>query len=174
MKNFYFVTTLNLTNIQVKSMLERQGVFSMVDTMIDFKLRSKLFMSYSEANAGAIEDFDKKLKLIFTDKEVHEINHFSVINPAFASQSADAMEELIRRLGSKAMGEWDENCCNVLFFAANSQVREPNQDSKIDPNSWMFKYEIFYTEDAMELSGNGDIIFSEMNVPHTEFTSTYH
>lgn len=143
----------------------------MTGLMIDFKLRSKLYLSYSEAKNGAIDDFDKKLEAIFPDKEEHQVSQFSVANPAILGQSNDLMQELANKYGGNFLSDWDENCCSVIFFADNP---DGDDETELSPNSWMFKYEVMFTEDAIELSGNGDFVFSPINVPHNSFTSSYH
>lgn len=171
MRNFYYVVSFNLTNPRVKTMLEQLKITAMTGLVIDFKLRSKLFLSYSEATNAAHDDFKKKLEVIYPDKLEHKINSFAVANPAILAQSSEMIEDLAEKFGLKYLSGWDENCCSVLFFADNPDDEE---EINLDPNAWMFKYEILYTEDAIELSGNGDFVFSPMNVPHTQFTSTYH
>lgn len=173
MKNFYYVMTFNLTNSRVKHMLERLGVFVMTDTMIDFKTRSKLFLSFSEATSHAHEDFEKKLKSLYTDDKKHNIRHISVLNPSFALPGSDFMAALAERFGGQSLSNWDDNCCSVLFFADLPEGDEGDEHA-IDPNSWMVKYEVLFAEDAIELSGNGDFVFSPMQVASNNFTSTYH
>lgn len=171
MRNFYYVVSFNLTNPTVKSMLDKQGVTALTGFVLDMKLRSKLFISKSETTRAAIIDFHKKLELIYPDSgEVeHYVSQFAISNPKLTSK--DVILEMLSKFGSKYLNNWDENCCSVIFFADN-----PNHEEEInlDPNSWMVKYEILYVEDAIELAGNGDFIFAQMDVPQTTFNSTYH
>lgn len=173
MRNFYYVVSFNLTNPRVKTMLARQKVTDMTGTMIDFKLRSKLFLTYPDAVTGVHEDFDKKLQVIYDDKEEHQVNQFSVANPLILGVDPEMMATLSEKYGGNFLNDWDETCCSVMFFADN-----PDEESEIvthpNPNAWMFKYEIMFMEDAIELSGNGDFVFSPINVPHNSFTSSYH
>ena len=171
MRNFYYVTTFNLHNPVVKTMLNKQGITSMTGMIVDFKLRSKLFLSFTEATLAANDDFNNKLEAVYPDKEEHNISQFSVANPAILSRNNEMITKMAEKFGGKSLEDWDSNCCSVVFFVDNP---EQDDDINLDPNSWMFKYEIFFTEDAIELSGNGDFVFSKMNVPHTEFRSTYH
>lgn len=171
MKNYYYVVSFNLTNPRVKSMLDRQKITAMTGFMIDFKLRSKLFISFSETTLAAYDDFQKKLALIYPDKQEHHVSQFSIANPAVFSTDGDLIQSLAEKFGGKYLNNWDENCSSVIFFADNPDAVD---DVSLNPNSWMFKYEIFFSEDAIELSGNGDFVFSQMNVPYTQFNSTYH
>lgn len=171
MRNFYYVVSFNLTNPIVKTMLDKQGVTELTGFVLDMKLRSKLFISKTETTTAALIDFHKKLPLIYTDadKTEHYVSQFSIVNPKLTSE-AD-VSDMLAKFGGKYLNNWDENCCGVMFFADN-----PNYEAEInlDPNSWMVKYEILYSDDAIELAGNGDFIFAQMDVPRTTFNSTYH
>lgn len=152
-------------------MLEQQKVNALTGVMIDFKLRSRLFLSYSEASNAAHEDFNSKAEIIYPDKQEHLVSQFSVANPIILDQNSDVIEAMAEKFGGKYLSNWDDNCCSVIFFADNP---ESDDEINLDPNSWMFKYEILFSEDAIELSGNGDFVFSPMNVAHSQFTSSYH
>ena len=171
MRNFYYITTFNLTNPIVKAMLSKQGIITMTGFVVDFKLRSKLFLSFTEATIAANVDFDNKLSIIYPDKKEHNISHFSVANPAILPNNDQLAEAMAEKFSGRRGGKWDNNCCSVIFFADNPDVDE---NINLQVNSWMFKYEIYFTEDAIELSTNGDYIFSQMNLPRTQFNSTYH
>jgi hypothetical protein len=171
MRNFYYVVSFNLTNPLIKTMLSQQKITSMTGLMLDFKLRSKLFLSYIEAMTSVNEDFNNKLDSIYTDKNTHGVAMFTVANPSIIAQTTD-IESMVKRFSGKNLSDWDENCVCAVFFADNNV--EDDEEINSDPNSWLMKYEIFYTEDAIELSGNGNFLFSAMNVPQTQFTSTYH
>jgi len=154
-------------------MLDRLGFTAMMDTVLDLKTRSKLFLSFTEATVHVHADFDKKLALIYPEKKDHQIRHISVLNPAFMMPGSNLMQALAERFGGKALDNWDENCCSAIFFAEAAD-EDDDEDRHTDPNSWMVKYEVFYTDDAIELSGNGDFVFSPLSVPHNMITSTYH
>lgn len=170
MKNYYYVVTLNMTNQRVVSMLDRLGISAMMDTMIDFKLRSRLFMSYKDALAAAKGDFEKKKPAVYPEEEDPNYFSISVPNPDMVSQQTNIMAAIAAQLNSN---NWDPSCCNVLFFADEPIIDEDDGTTKFGLNSWMFKYEINVTNDAIELAGNGDHVFSQINLPKTQFTSTY-
>jgi hypothetical protein len=112
MRNFYFVVSFNLTNPRVKTMLEQQKVTAMTGFMIDFKLRSKLYLSYMEATRNANDDFDKKLDLLYPDDdERHHVSQFAVSNPSILAPTGDLMEAMAEKFGVNYMNAWDENCC---------------------------------------------------------------
>jgi len=172
MKNFYYVTSINVSNSRVKSMIERMKLVNMMGTMIDVKLRSKLFMSYTETMNDVNADFEKKKEAIYPGEKEPNLFSFSVPNPAIIQHPNDFMATMMQQLNSP-VNNWDDNCCNVMFFVDDPIIDEDG-GADLAPNAWMFKYEIFFTEDAIELSGNGDFIFSQANVARTAFTSTYH
>src|SRR5574343_524414 len=142
MKNFYYVTSFNLSNPSIKTMLDKKGITEMSGMMLDLKIRSKLFISYGEAFSNAQEDFEKKLKAIFPDDEQHNIRHVSAINPALALRGNHLISAMIEKFVGSAMSAWDDNCCGVLFFADMQDGEDV--DDPFDPNSWMLKYEILY------------------------------
>jgi hypothetical protein len=170
LRNFYFVTSFNLTNPIVKTMMDMKGVSAVTGPIVDFKMRSKLFMSYGEALSAANGDFEQKALAFYTKGE-HFISQFMIANPSIMIQDADSIEALTAKFGAKYLSGWDDNCCSVLFFADNSEGEEI---AALNANSWLVKYEIFYSDDAIELSGNGDFAFEPMNIPRTQFSSTYH
>jgi len=171
MRNYYYITTFNLTNLVVKAMLIKQNITEMTGLVVDFKLRSKLFLSFSEATLSAYKDFDNKLKSIYPDKEEHNVSQFSVANPSALPNNDPVAESLVEKFNGRRVGKWDSNCCSTIYFADNP---EEDEDINLSVDSWMIKYEIYFTEDAIELSGNGAYIFSQINVPRTQFNSTYH
>jgi hypothetical protein len=158
MKNFYYVLTFNLSNKLIKKYLEE--FISINDSLVDFKVRSKLFLNFDETIEHVNLDFDKKANLILgSDEALFKIA--SVINPAYASP--EVMEDMIDEFGVEAAEAWDKHCYGIEFFL---------EDVIVDQNSWMCKYEIFGTTDGIELSGNGDFVISAMQVQ--PYTSTYH
>jgi len=170
MRNYYYVVSLNMTNPIVKSMLDKQGLSSV--TMVDFKMRSKLFMSYQETLNAALADFDNKLTKLYVKKGEHFIGSFTLSNPAVLTPESDVMAAMIAKFGGNYLNDWDENCASVIFFAEN-----PDGDGEkavLNATSWMVKYEVLFTDDAIELTGNGDFAFEPMNVPKTQFSSAYH
>jgi len=171
MRNFYYITTFNIHNPVMKTMLQKQGITAMTGLVVDFKLRSKLFLTFTEATLAANDDFDNKLSSIYPDKKEHNVSQFSVANPSILTKNHEIITNMAEKFGGKSLSNWDNNCCSVIFFADNP---EEDKDINLDVNAWMLKYEIYFTEDAIELSGNGDFVFSQMNVPHTQFKSTYH
>lgn len=166
MKNFYYVVSLNLTNPIIKTMLETSGVTKMTGMVVDFKLRSKLFMSYSESINAITEDFKKKILSIYGIIDEQYISKFIVMNPLIFHPDHAEVNVIDGNYYT-----WDENCFSVIFYVDNP---EGDDELPITANSWMFKYEIFFTEDAIELSRNGDHIFSSMDIPITELSSSYH
>lgn len=171
MRNFYYVVSFNLTNPLVKTTLSNQGVTSLTGLMIDFKLRSKLFISYTEAMLAANDDFTKKLESFYPDKQEHQVCQYSVANPSILASSDEVAEKMSIKFGMNYLNGWDDNCCSVIFFADNPTGEE---DPDLEPNAWMIKYEILYTDNSIELSGNGDFVFAPINVPRASFNSTYH
>lgn len=171
MRNFYYITTFNIHNPVMKTMLHKQGITAMTGLIVDFKLRSKLFLSFTEATLAAHDDFDNKLDSIYPDKLEHNVSQFSVANPSILTKNHEMITNMAEKFGGKSLANWDSNCCSVIFFVDNP---ESDEDININANAWMLKYEVYFTEDAIELSGNGDFVFAPMNVPHTQFTSTYH
>lgn len=166
MRNFYYVLSFNLTNQKIKTMLYNKKMSNITDSMVDFKLRSKLFFSYTDALSAATDDCHNKLDDIYEDKSEHNISVFSISNPSLMDPNSQ-IEDFLHNTHIKA---WDENCASVLFFSDNKD--EPSEVN-INLNELMLKYEIFFSEDAMELPGNGDFIFM-MNSHQLNAKSTYH
>ena len=160
MKNYYYVLSLNLTNQRIKSFIERSGIKTFNESIVDFKMRSQLYMSYGDAQSHAYDDFDKKLKVLYDDKEEHCIKSVSVINPKYALPSEGLLQAMAN---SFSQGNWADECCNVLFFADVA-----SEESEITPNAWMLKYEILFSDDAIELPSNGDFAVTNNS------TSSYH
>ena len=88
MRNFYYVLSFNLTNPIVKTMLDRQGITELTGFVLDMKLRSKLFINKTETTMAALNDFHKKLPLIYPDADIiaHYVSQFSITNPKLSSE----------------------------------------------------------------------------------------
>ena len=171
MKNFYFVLSFNVTNPIVKKMIKRQGIFTSCDQMVDFKIRSRPYMSFTEATIACHYDYKNKQDAIYTEKEEHPVRHICVLNPAFVVPVDDLEAQIAEKFGHAALNGWSDNCAAVLFFAEADFADESN--SEFSPNSWMLKYEVLSFDDAIELSGNGDFVFSPMHVAR-DFSSALH
>jgi hypothetical protein len=165
MKNFYYVLSFNTTNPTVKAMLSRQTIFATCDTMIDLKVRSRPYMSFTEATIAGHKDFQQKQVAIFNDKKDYTYRHICVINPEFImTESNVSHEQIVERFGASAFSSWDDNCCSVLFFLTDDGVNfEEGEAPEISPDMWMLKYEIMFFDDGLELPGNGDFVFAPTN-----------
>ena len=138
---------------------------------MSFKLRSKLFLSYAETISSVREDYRKKSDIIFQSDTKHVSSEIFVANPAILGPNSELIAALADKFGGKYFNDWDDNCCSVFFFIDNPEAEE---EITVDPNSWLIKYEVMFSEDAIELSGNGDFVFSKVNVSTTSMNSTYH
>lgn len=168
MKNFFYVLTYNITNLVIQRALDGSPV-SVLDNAIEFKTRSKLYKSYSETAQHVHDDFERKLvKMQLGENFMVKI--LSVMNPSIIGSSVEEMASLVERFGHRSIDAWDDECCGVVFFM---RVPDDSNESDLDgitPNAWMLKYEIFFSEDNIELTKNGD--FALMSLQN--FTSTYH
>lgn len=178
MKNYYYVLSFNLTNPIVKSMIARQDIFKDGEMMVDFKVRSRPFMSFTETTIASHKDYQVKHSALFGKKPDEECNvrHICVINPDFMMTEMHA-DDVPEQFGMSAMNNWSENCCCVLFFNSCEECADSpapfgriSQSPSTEKDSWMLKYEVMFFDDIIEMPSNGDFVF---NVPSIEL-STYH
>lgn len=160
----------------VKNALERAKMIDM-NSIVDLKMRSKLFLSYSEACLQAINDFTKKLPGFYPGSEdEHSITRIQLINPSFSATP----EVLLMQKGSNLIKEWDANCASTIFFFERNLEEdageEEGEESLKITEPWILKYEIRFTEDAIETTKNGEHLFipTQGTNPKTNFTSSYH
>lgn len=171
MKNFYFVLTLNVNHPRIKLYLD-QTMLSL--GTVDLKTRSKLFNSFNEAIEYAQEDFELKLEYLVDDEEVLPMSFMTVMNPSFALPSVQ--DQVQERFGVIA-NVWEEHCAAALFFAEATEDDTDNDEEEIDENSmptatvWMAKYEVYFVDDAIEFTKNGEYVF---NPALASMTSSYH
>lgn len=158
------------------SMLERIKMKSIDESMVDFKIRSKLYLTQLEAMVAVEHDFEKKVKVLFpeaaTEKDAYQrIKVVSVSNPMLMMrENPDLIANVIEKYGQSPLG-WDEDCEVSIYY---TEI-DPDDDEDEMPNTWMFKYEVYVIEDEMKLTikpKNGDYIFK--NVATYGMTSTYH
>ena len=149
-----------------------------IDTLplVDFKVRSKLYFGFNEASEGAQEDFESKLKHLYLDDAKHSINFILVMNPSFGPEALH--NSLIRKFGASA-SVWEENCCGTIFFSESTSEDEDEEDDSYGDSiaagsEWMFKYEIYFSEDAIEFTKNGEYVFNPVQISHMSITSSYH
>lgn len=167
MKNFYYVLTYNIHHPKVNSILHRNAILETTESLIDFKIRSKLYVSYKESVERIHDDISKKIPAIFPNHkkgEQHPLKVINLMNPAFAIGS-EMSEKLFEKYGA-VEDYWDDKCCSSIFLSEASEY----EDESEMPAVWMFKYEIFFVEDAIEISKNGEYAFHPVNIP---FSSTY-
>ena len=162
MKNYYYVISFNMTHPSVKSMMQRQS-FLTGSEIIDLKIRSRPFLSFTEAMIAGHKDYSMKHEALYPGQaDQHDIRHVSVINPDFMELEDTA--DMIRHFGDMAY-QWTENCCSALFFASiDDEAQEVSFGEVKSPSvlsdTWMIKYEIMTCEDLIEMPGNGDFIFT--------------
>jgi len=128
--------------------------------MLDFKIRSRLFRSFTEAKHSAQEDFDRKLPVLYTEGDAR-IRTVTVMNPAFVIIGSAVIDG--------TAGLWDSNCCGAVFFCEDKVDEVVDENDELDhsvPSSWMFKYEIFFSDDAIEISKNGEYAFQDLSTYH--------
>ena len=161
--------TFNVTNPVVKKALTGSAI-SVVDNVVDFKVRSKLYISFTEAMTNVHEDFEQKLDQLNIDED-HAVKVLSVMNPSIMNASTDLMAALVEKFGHQSIKTWDDDCCGVTFFIHVLSGSSENDIEDVTPNDWMLKYEVFYSDDGMEISKNGDFaLMSAMK----HMSSTYH
>lgn len=163
--------TYNINHPKVNALLERSKMLENTESMIDFKMRSKLYLNYKEAINHINLDISKKIPAIFPNSvkgEKHPLKIISLMNPAFTVMS-ELAQKLFEQFGP-AEQHWDEKCCSAMFLTEGS---EDESDDDVLPQTWMFKYETFYVEDLIELVKNGEYAFNPANVATQNFNSTY-
>lgn len=159
LKNFYYVLTPNVSHPHVKTLLDKIKIIELSDSMIDFKIRSKLYLSYTESVIHVHDDIKLKLSAIFPEIEEGQeksafIKVVSLMNPHYAIMS-EISQKLAEKFGN-LNDHWDENCCSAIFLSEG----EKDEEEDDIPKTWMFKYEIFYVEDPIEICKNGEYAFA--------------
>jgi len=157
-RNYYYVLTYNISNKVVRAMLDRCHLLESQVTMVDFKIRSRFFPSFAEATSIANDDFLKKLRLIYPDQAskgapedlIRNVKSFSIYNPKFHAGD-ESVQQLLEQFNGD-FGPWDDACVGSLFFC---EMPSENQL----PDTWMFKYEIYAVDLAIESAINGEQIF---------------
>lgn len=172
MRNFYYVTTYNLSHPAVRAMLDRMNLITLHDSLTDLKVRSKHFIGYQEATAHVSEDFDKKLASIFPagegEKREENIKIITVMNPKFALPD-EMLAQIAERFGEQH-NTWDDDCCGTIFFCDT-----PEDEEDDFPQSWMMKYEIHFADDNIKLlHKNGEYAFAPSSLPTGSYTSSLH
>jgi len=121
------------------------------------KTRSKHFLSLSEVIAHTHIDVEKKIEVIYGKGE-HFVKQFMMMNPELA-------------LGMAGVGSWDRNCISAVYFSEGS-AEDDDMDEAL-PLSWMFKYEIYFYDDTVDVMKNGEHHFSPYISPEG-LSSAYH
>lgn len=170
-RNYYFVVTYNVRHPTVMGLLDRIKMKQLDKSMVDFKIRSKLYMKFEEVVDAVNEDFESKLEMLYpkkTSKQRHEkIKLITIANPLKMMQdNPEALAAIIEKFGHTA-GGWDEDCEITFFFT------EDEYEDEDVPSTWMFKFEVYHIDDEISLSlKNGERIFR--NIATAGVTSTYH
>jgi hypothetical protein len=133
-------------------------------------------LGFNEASEAAQEDFSDKLEYLYIDDAKYHINFMLVMNPSFGPEALH--NQLINRFGSSA-SIWEENCCGAIFFSESDSDDEDEDEEEIEADysperDWMFKYEIYFSEDSIEFTKNGEYVFSPAQISHMSMTSSYH
>lgn len=153
-------------------MLNRLKIIEMSRGIVDLKVRSKIYRSFSEAVQASHTDFHSKMSFLY-EKEKQQVESTTVMNPTFMGNSV-ALLEVAATYGPQAT-VWDENCCAAIFMSEKRFVEDqPREEENELPPTMMFKYEVMFTEDAIELTRNGDFVISPANIPSHNYNSTYH
>lgn len=177
MKNFYFVTTFAVTHPRVRAFLDNICLSPL--GLVDFKVRSQLYSSFEDAVDGAETDFEMKLEQIYDDDENHQISFMSVMNPKYANGGNALQAQLAEKFAAR-QNQWDDNCYASLFFLEGDDTASVEDDEEEDDSpvtgaaQWMFKYEIFFSEDAIEFTKNGENVFEPASISYNTMSSTYH
>jgi hypothetical protein len=170
-KNFYYVLTYNILHPRVRSLLERAKMFETTESMMDFKMRSKLYMSYKEAVKHAHDDINKKIPAVFPERkesdEKQPLKIIGLMNPKMIPTSSEIAQRIFEKFGGSSEF-WDEKCCSTIFLTEAGA----NEEEDELPTSWMFKYEVYFIEDPIELLKNGEYAFTPTNDSQTP-NSTY-
>lgn len=175
MKNFYFIVSYNVYHPTVLNMLKNIKLKDLDESMVDFKIRSKLYMKFEETMVAINADFDRKVEALWPgeDKEKARKTHvlsYAVSNPVhMVQENPEFFAQIMEKFGQKPTG-WDEECDVTIFFAEGDATDEENEM----PSTWMFKYELYHLEDAIALNAkkNGEYIFK--NVATHGMSSRYH
>jgi hypothetical protein len=180
MRNYYFVLSYNMSEPRVHKLLDATGLSQISDSLIQLKARSKLYHTIEAAVDGAHNDFSLKLEAMYDEEE----------NPAFTTITAINPKQLDPKIQTRVTtefgedGRWDDNCHASIFFcevAPDSPLDDMEDEelqqlteeeiSAIDkPTTWQLKYEIYFTDDAIEVTSNGEYAFTGPMVQ----TSSYH
>ena len=179
MKNFYFVTTFAVTHPRVRTFLDNICLSPL--GLVDFKVRSQLYATFEDAVEGAETDFEMKLEQVYDDDEDHQISFMSVMNPKFANGGKTIEVQLSDKYTAR-QNLWEDNCCASLFFLEGDDSSMPEDEEEGEeadipatgPAQWMFKYEIYWSEDAIEFTKNGEYIFEPASISYNSMSSTYH
>lgn len=168
--SFYYVLTYNVQHPTVKRMIG--GLIDVSESMLEFKVRSKLYHSFEESSEGAYHDFDLKSEILYTDEEVENknIRWLTATNPAFELEDGE----------SPQTDDWEPGVAGTIFFLeVDGPAPETDEDEELSDeeammmvsHSWMFKYELKYSMDAIENCVNGEAIFTPAL---SGITSSYH
>ena len=147
-----------------------------IQSLVDFRVRSKLFLGLNETSLAAQEDFEKRLEFLYPADETYALNFIQVTNPSFGEATLQDQQDL-------AYCEWEESCCSAIFFSEDDEGNDniETQENIEMPSGyevplveWMFKYELHMCKDAIEYTRNGEYVFSPKDIPHMSMTSSYH
>jgi hypothetical protein len=166
--SFYYVATYNVQHPTVNKFVG--GLFAVSESVMEFKIRSKLYHDYAEVTNAAHTDFDMKCDKMYSRNEIDtkDIRWVTAINPLCDPDIEQAAESFVT-------SDWETNCAGSIFFIegeADDEEEDEDSDIFIEPHSWMFKYELYFVEDTMEVPVNGESAISPTAAGIT--TSTYH
>jgi hypothetical protein len=130
---------------------------------VDFKFRSKLFNTYTEAVSAGEYDFAYRAEILYNEENTApEISEMVIINPVYAVNPNVASENA-DKIGLHNES-WDQTCCAAIYFI----------DKEV-PTDWLMKYEIYFAEDGIEVVKNGELErFLQIEEDGDKFPSRLH
>lgn len=162
MRNFYYVCSFNLHSPVIKQYLEDTCLLIEPGMLVDFKFRSKLFSTYSETVKGAEFDFSLRLEVLYDPEVEIGIKETVVVNPTYAVNPQAAIQTAQEI--NVHNESWDDSCAASLFFFDEDLT-----------NEWLLKYEVYFVEDGIEVTKNGELErFLEMEESMDKFPTMLH
>lgn len=156
MENFYYVAVFNLNNLKIKKLLSNLENICLNKDIIEIKIKSKFYLTLSEAMIAARIDFLKKYDIIYIDDPLKPYNFMSINNPKYMSEDEykDSFKEGINLILNN-ISKWDERCHSVLFFGDTPNELLEDEDVPMDNSNWLIKYELFFESEISETK-NGE------------------
>lgn len=163
MFSFYYVVTYNVQHPTVKKLLDTIGVSAIQNNIMNFQIRSKMYINFDDTCEAVHDDFELKMPAMYgPNHEEQLIRMVNATNPMFNPDCENSSE----------LDDWADDCAGSVFYAEAES--DDDVDTAVEPNSWMFKYEIYFIEDITEWPRNGEATYSPPEIDYQSLSSTYH